>query len=255
MRSVTSNANVSKTVGRRLLSDEISRRILKDFISNAKVKPGELLPSEGRLSSHYQVSKVTTRAAVRSLWENGVISVRNGVGAVVLPRAHEITHGLDRLASIDTFARETGHRVDTIGLVWEQVAACADASRRLRIPIGDPVLLIRRCKVIDDTPAAWIIDSAPMDLINVNEIREQFRGSVLDVLLENDRYGLEYADSEVRPLTCDDAIRGQLPGVNTDVLLYLDTTVVTKQGRPILRGQVWMDPHHFRFSFRRRRFS
>jgi GntR family transcriptional regulator len=231
----------------------MARRILDDFIMSEKVKPGEFLPSEGQLSTLYQVSKVTVRTAIRSLWENGLISVRNGVGALVLPRAHETRHGLDRLASIDTFARETGHRVDTIGLVWEHVSAGADASRKLRIPIGDPVLQVQRCKVVDDSPTAWIIDSAPMDLIDEDELREQFQGSVLDVLLDSDRYELEYADSEVRPLICDDEIKCKLTGVTTDVLLYLDTTVMTRQGRPILWGQVWMDPHHFRFSFRRRR--
>ena len=58
--------------------------------------PGELLPREADLCEHYDVSRVTVRAALRSLWDHGLISVRNGVGAVVLPNAKEVRHGLDR---------------------------------------------------------------------------------------------------------------------------------------------------------------
>ncbi|MGE0008341.1 MAG: GntR family transcriptional regulator [Parvibaculaceae bacterium] len=239
----------------RSLPDEVSRQIVKDFITSEKVAAGELLPSESQLCEIYRVSRSTVRSAIKSLYEYGLISVRNGVGAVVLPRAHEIPHGLDRLASIDTFAIETGHRAGTADLAWDQVPADAEMSRKLRIPVGDPVLMAIRLKLVDDEPAAWVIDHMPRDLIDPDELKRKFRGSVLDVLLEDPTQAVDYADSEVKPWICDEKLARTLNRQEGDAVLYLDTTVVTVKGRPVIWGRIWLDPNHFRFAFRRRRFN
>jgi GntR family transcriptional regulator len=239
----------------RSLPDEVSRQIVKDFITSEKVPAGELLPSESQLCDIYRVSRSTVRSAIKSLYEYGLISVRNGVGAVVLPRAHEIPHGLDRLASIDTFAVETGHRAGTTDLSWDQVPADAEMSRKLRIPVGDPVLVVTRLKLVDDEPAAWVIDHMPRELVDPDDLRRKFRGSVLDVLLEDPAQAVDYADSEVKPWICDDKLAKTLRRIEGDAVLYLDTTVVTVKGRPVIWGRVWLDPNHFRFAFRRRRFN
>jgi DNA-binding GntR family transcriptional regulator len=240
---------------KRSLSDEVSRRIAEDFIANKRVAPGNLLPSESELCEIYKVSRITVRAAIRSLWDHGLISVRNGVGAVVLPRANEVTHGLDRLASIDTFARQAGHTVETGHLTWEETVADADISRKLQIPFGAPVLRVTRSKIVDGVPVAWIIDIAPLSLIDTKAIRKKFKGSVLDVLLEDQQYRLDYADSEVKPCLLDEKTKPILTGNADGLLLHLDTVTMTQDGAPILWGQVWLDPGHFRFSFHRRRFG
>lgn len=246
----------AKTAGgaKRSLSDEVAQRISDDYIMSEKTPAGSLLPSESELCDIYGVSRVTIRAAVRSLWDHGLISVRNGVGAVVLPRAKEVRHGLDRLASIDTFARETGHKVETGHLRWETIAADADISRKLQIPVGAPVLQVKRSKIIDGESVAWIIDTAPLAAIDEKAIRKKFNGSILDVLLTDSGYRIDYADSEVKPCLAKGEVKEVLPGDENGLLLFLDTTTMTIDGLPILWGQVWLDPSHFTFSFHRRRF-
>ncbi len=239
---------------KRSLSDEVAQRISDDYIMSEKTPSGSLLPSESELCDIYGVSRVTIRAAVRSLWDHGLISVRNGVGAVVLPRAREVRHGLDRLASIDTFARETGHKVETGQLQWETTGADADISRKLQIPVGAPVLQVKRSKIIDGIPVAWIIDTAPLAAIDEKMIRKKFNGSILDVLLTDSRYRIDYADSEVKPCLAQGAVKEILPGDENGLLLFLDTTTMTVDGLPLLWGQVWLHPSHFTFSFHRRRF-
>lgn len=239
---------------RRSLSDEVAHQISDDLIMSEKVAPGGLLPSESELCNIYGVSRVTIRAAIRSIWDQGLISVRNGVGAVVLPRAKEVRHGLDRLASIDTFARETGHSVDTGHLVWETVPADADLSRKLQIPVDADVLQVRRSKIVDGEPVAWIIDSSPAALVDEKVLRDRFDGSILDVLLADKRYRIDYADSEVKPCIATGQVKEILPGDKDGLLLFLDTVTMTMDGAPILWGQIWLDPSHFRFAFHRRRF-
>lgn len=215
---------------------------------------GQLLPSESEFCDIYKVSRVTIRAAVRSLWDHGLISVRNGVGAVVLPHAKEVRHGLDRLASIDTFARETGHKIDTGHLQWEDTTADAEISVKLQVPVGAPVLRVKRSKIVDGVPVAWIIDTAPLAVVDEKVLRKKFNGSILDVLMSDGRYRIDYADSEVKPCLARGEIAEILKGDADGLLLFMDTITMTMEGAPILWGQIWLDPTHFRFAFHRRRF-
>src|SRR5215211_2896752 len=93
---------------RRSLVDEVRDLIARDFILSDAVPPGELLPSEKELAVRYGASRVTVRASIRSLHEAGLIKVRHGVGSIVLPRSRALMQGLDRMCSLETFAREAG---------------------------------------------------------------------------------------------------------------------------------------------------
>nr|WMC98926.1 GntR family transcriptional regulator [Aminobacter aminovorans] len=249
-----SHQNVDTASAWRSLSDQVAQRIADDYVVGGRTPPGELLPSEGELCGIYEVSRGTIRAAIRTLWDHGLISVRNGVGAIVLPRAAEVRHGLDRLGSIDTFARETGHNVETGHMRWENVQADAAISRKLQIPVGAPVLQVKRSKIIDGAPSAWIIDTAPLDAVDEQMLRKKFDGSILDVLLSDGQYRIDYADSEVKPCLASGEVKEILSGNEDGLLLFLDTVTVTVEGKPILWGQVWLDPAHFTFAFHRRRF-
>lgn len=253
-RPAGGSGNPGKTTVRRSLSDQVAQRISDEYIMSGRTEAGQLLPSEGDLSNIYKVSRVTIRAAIRSLWDHGLISVRNGVGALVLPRAREVRHGLDRLASIDTFAREIGHKVETGHLQWEDTTADAEISRKLQIPVGAPVLQVKRSKMVNGEPVAWIVDTVPLGGIDEKTLRKQFSGSVLDVFLEDGRYQIDYADSEVKPCLAKGAVKEILKGDADGLLLFLDSIIMTMDGSPILWGQIWLDPTHFRFSFNRRRF-
>jgi len=96
---------------RRALADEASDLIAREYIFSDVVAAGELLPSEAKLAERYGVSRVTTRASLRTLREAGLISIRHGVGSVVLPRSDVLRYGLDRLSSFETFAREAGRDI------------------------------------------------------------------------------------------------------------------------------------------------
>ena len=239
---------------RRSLSDQVAQKISDDYIQSDVVPPGELLPSEAELCEIYGVSRVTVRAALRSLWDHGQISVRNGVGAVVLPRAKGVRHGIDRLASIDTFARETAHKVETGNLEWKTIPADPEMSVKLQVPVNAPVIQVSLSKIFDGKRAAWIIDTVPQSIIDEKSLRKKFNGSILDVLLSDGRLKIDYADSEVKPCRSIGELNKLLPGDPDGLLLFVDTTVMSIEGTPILWGQIWLDPSSFKFSFSRRRF-
>jgi GntR family transcriptional regulator len=139
-------------------------------------------------------------------------------------------------------------------LEWDTILADAEISVKLQIPVGASVLQVKRSKIVDGEPVGWIIDSLPMASIDETSMRKKFSGSVLDVLLTDGNYRIDYADSEVKPCLSKGKVNEILKGDEDGLLLYLDTVIMTMDGSPILWGQIWLDPSHFKFSFNRRRF-
>lgn len=245
-------ANLSRR--KRSLSNEVCERIIHDFIASEKVKPGSLLPSEKELTEKYDVSRVTLRAAVKSLHDRGVVSVRNGVGATVLPQtpaSSAIVHHLDRLASLDKAASDAGKLLDTEDLKWGQGIVTPEISTKLRLPVGDPVYYVQRSKTLNGTKIAWTIDWLPTTIVDLDLLRNEFRGSLLDALLLHSELELNYADLEVAPQILGSEIASHLGTADGGPVLYLDTVVYGAAGQPDIWGQVWVLPEHVRFFIRR----
>jgi DNA-binding GntR family transcriptional regulator len=227
--------------------------IAREYILNDSVPPGSLLPSEKDLSERYGVSRITVRAGLRSLQEAGLVSIRHGVGSRVLPRSHAMTHGLDRLSSLETFAVEAGQLVETTQLEWEEVQAREDLAQRFAVPVGHPLLAIRRVKVIGGSAVGWMLDYIPEGVLPFDVVRQQFEGSILDVLLSHPEAGIEYADAEIKPISLPADIARRLDVKRGSAALFVEAVASTADGHPVELAQAWLLPEHFRFSVRRRR--
>ena len=238
---------------RRKLGDEIRDAILADYIVGGGAAPGDRLPTEAEFCKRYAVSRVTVRAALRSLQEAGLIVVRQGLGSTVLPRSETITSGLDRLCSVETFARAAGSQVDTRQLDIRELDAGGEIARRLAVEPGTRTLRVQRVKLYGGNPVGWIVDYVPVDVLAPTTIRREFAGSVLDVLLAHAEIDVEYSDCEVTPVVLDRELALRLGVKAGAAALYLDEQTCTGQGRVVNWSQAWLLPEHLRFCVRRRR--
>jgi GntR family transcriptional regulator len=238
---------------RRPLAEVLCDSIARELILNNTVPPRGLLPSEKELCDRYGVSRPTVREALLLLQQSGLVAMRHGVGTYVLPRSNALTNGLDRLGSIETFAREAGHEIETEELEFEEVGADTEMAARLQIPMDHPVLVVRRVKSLGGTRVGWIHDHIPEGVLPFELLREEFHGSTLDVILDHPEVGAEYADSEIEPLNLPEDV-AELLGVETGAAaLLVDTVVWTVEGQAVDWGRCWYLPRFFRFSVRRRR--
>lgn len=237
----------------RPLAYDVRDVIARELILSGEVPPGERLPSEHQLSARYGVSRVTVRAALHGLREAGLISVRQGVGATVLPRSAAVVHGADRLGSIDTFAREAGQVVSDVELSAKEVAATEEMAQRLQLSVGDPVVEISRVKCFDDVRVAWVVDYVPAGILPYETLSSELAGSALDVLLAHPEIRVEYADAEHAPVKLPKGIAARLGVKVGTVALFVDTVVWTSDERAADWATVWLLPEHFRFVVRRRR--
>jgi DNA-binding GntR family transcriptional regulator len=238
---------------RRPLADEVRDQILGEFIRSGAVPAGERLPSETELSGLYGVSRVTVRAAIRSLQEAGLVAARQGVGTIAMPQSETILSGIDQLSSIDSFARDLGASVGTEDLELEELVADEELAARLEIRPGTPTLVVRRVKTYAGDRVAWIVDLVPETTLPSEVTREEFRGSVLDVMLAHEELGVEYADCEIVPVALDTEVARQLGVRRGTPALYMDEITRNRDGHPLEWGQAWLLPRHFHFVLRRRR--
>lgn len=235
------------------LSDEVRDSVLADLVLSGEVSAGELLPTEAELCRRYGASRVTVRTALYSLRDAGFIDIQQGRGSTVLPRAHVLSSGLDRLSSLETFAANQGANVSSAHLEAEERALSADEARPLGLAPATIALVIKRVKVYDHDPVAWMIDYVPDGILPFTVIRREFNGSVLDVLLSHRDLAVEYSDCKVDAVPLPAHVAQELQTAPGTPALYLDELTRTKTGTIVNRSIAWLLPEYFNFTIRRRR--
>jgi DNA-binding GntR family transcriptional regulator len=238
---------------RRSLADEIRDLIARELILSGAVRPGELLPSEAELAVRYDASRVTVRASLRSLQEAHFVVNRHGVGTVVLERPIALRQGLDRLASLERFARDVGVTLHPSDVEWDRIPADEQIAEQLEIAVGDPVVAVRRARCLDDAPVAWTVDHVPAALLPAKALRRGFTGSIVDVLLDHPEIGVEYADTEMMAVNLSSELAARLHVKTGTAAQYMELRVCDAHDRPVDFVMAWMLPEHFRFVIRRRR--
>ncbi len=240
--------------GRRRLAEDVRELIEREYLRGAgAVSPGELLPSENVLARRYGVSRVTVRAALQSLQQSGLIASRQGLGAVVLPRSPAIVQGLDRLASLESLARETGVTVGNTELSIRTGTATEEIAAKLEIAAGEPVLEVRRAKLLGEERAAWVEDTLPLSNPLADRIRATVSGSVVDLLLKTPEAMVAYADAELEPVVVGSTMARRLGTRPRSAAMFVEVVLHDVAGTPVAISRAWMRPEFFRFAVRRRR--
>jgi GntR family transcriptional regulator len=153
---------------------------LEELIKSCK--SGDKLPPEAELAQQMGVSRTTLREVLRTFDERGMIVSKHGVGTFVTGSRKLIESGLEILESVDSMAKRFGYQIYMRDLSIRQQAADAAISEQMNIPVGDPVFMITRTRVKDDTILAYLYDAIPAYLIDADDFQKQFAGSVLDYL-------------------------------------------------------------------------
>ncbi len=86
---------------------------LMEQIRSGRYRPGDMLPSEPELTRLFGVSRHTVRAALRSLYEKGLIVSHQGRGSTVQATAVEprYSHACDSIEDVLQYAAATPRRV------------------------------------------------------------------------------------------------------------------------------------------------
>jgi DNA-binding GntR family transcriptional regulator len=100
---------------------------------------------------------------------------------------------------------------------------------------------------------AWFVDSVPDGVLSFKALREEFTGSVLDVLMAHDELGVAYEDANLEPVNLPTAIARRLGVRRNTGALFVDAVTWSIDGTALEWARFWLLPEHFRFSVRRRK--
>lgn len=185
----------AETPKREDLVAQVCGRLRKQLRAG-DISPGTKLPSETELARTMGVSRPTLREATRILAQEGLLSIRHGVGTFVASRTPHLTNALDAMQSLTASIRAAGGEPRVRGLKIDQVAAPREVADVLGLRPRAEVIRIRRIRLMDDRPLGialeYLAPAPPVDLATMHA----FDGSSLYGFLSQ-RLGLNLLRSEV----------------------------------------------------------
>jgi len=230
-------------------AEEALRELLR-----SQYHPGERLPAEPELAAQLGISRSTLREAIRSFEERGLISRRQGVGTFVnaCPDNSIMESGLEFLESVESLARRQGLNVSDRDQRIEEIQASSEVAEKLGVPAGAPVLRIERTKIAQGTAVAYMVDVLPQAILSIDELRQGFKGSVLDLLIERGDPPLSYASAKIIPLNAGRSLSNKLGILPSSPLLLIEETLYATTNEPVGYARNYFVPGFFGFHVNRR---
>ena len=172
---------------------QIEESIRQD-IAAGRLSPGDRLPTEQQLCDLFKVSRMTVRQALQNLISDGVVQRRRGHGPVVA--LSNVVHPLSHFSGFSDTLAAQGIHVTTKVLSLQTLPATGKEAAWLQVREGDPILFLRRLRLVDGTPIALqhtFLPKAVVGPIRAAELEEQ----PLYHLLDRRGFQLESATQKV----------------------------------------------------------
>jgi GntR family transcriptional regulator len=217
----------------------------------ARTPAGQRLPSEPDLAKQLGVSRATLRDAMRTFETQGLVRRRQGSGTFVVGKVQALDSGLEVLESLETMAKRLGLEISLSNLSVDKVVADEDIATNLNLAVGAPLLRVRRVIRADGRPVAYLVDTLPEDVLNLNDMNEDFRGSVLDMLLERGD-SLKTSRANISAIGATAEVAKVLEIQRGDVLLHFYSQLFDKSGKVVDYSLSYFIPGYFHFHVVRR---
>ena len=231
-----------------------SSQRLHDYLRSliAMAKPGDKLPSEPQLARSLGVARATLREAMRTFETQGLLYRRQGSGTYISRPTHVLDSGLEVLESIETLADRTGLEVKMEELKVEVRSANQEESDALGLQPETQVMYVSRVIRAEGHPAAFLIDILPGDVLTLEELKDKFTGSVLDLLLRKGSPALAFSRTEISAESASVEVSRALGIQRGDGLLKFTAYLYDTRGQVVDYSFSYFLPGYFKFHVVRR---
>ena len=213
---------------------------------------GTKLPSEPKLAHQLGVSRATLREAMRTFETRGLLRRQQGVGTFVTRPTHVIESGLEVLESIERQAERIGLPVSMGKLEAGFCRADENVAEQLGVDPGSDVVCVSRVILAEERPVAYLIDNLPPKYFDPQEVRSNFTGSVLDLLLKRGDPPLGSSRCEIAAVAAPPEVARALNIQRGDSLMLFEALLYTKDGIPVDYSFSYFLPGYFKFHVVRR---
>ena len=121
---------------------------IREQVHSGKLERGVQLTGEVEFARELGVSRQTLREATHLLTQEGLLTIRHGVGTFVADTPRYLSSRLDTMHSMSALIREHGGDARVDGLKIRSIAATAEIARALGVPEASPVAEIFRLRLI-----------------------------------------------------------------------------------------------------------
>jgi GntR family transcriptional regulator len=189
---------------------------------------------------------------MRTFEIQGMIRRKQGSGTYVTHPTQVIDSGLEVLESIETMAERIGLKVTLGWLNVVQRPPDEHESQSLDIPPGEDILDVSRVTLAEGRPVAYLIDVLPIDVLSLEDVKSDFNGSVLDLLIERGTPKLAVARTEISAVTATAKVARALEIQRGVGLLCISADIYSSTGRTVERTFSYFIPGYFNFHVVRR---
>jgi GntR family transcriptional regulator len=136
---------------------------IREQIESGHLSCGTRLRGEIEFARELGVSRQTLREATRALTQEGLLTVRHGVGTFVAEDPGHLSSALDTMTSMSALIREKGGEARIEGLKVRRMAATGEIALALAIAENSAVAEITRLRLIGTRPLALAFDYIALD--------------------------------------------------------------------------------------------
>lgn len=220
---------------------QIATRI-EEAIRSGKLPTGARLENEVALSERLGLSRPTVRRAIQDVVDKGLLVRRRGIGTQVVHG--QVTREVEFTSLNEDLLRSDRHPTTAV-LLREVVSADATMADRLTVPVGSPVLHLRRLRGADGAPLAVLENYLPADFVDLGEddlaqygLYQVLRSRGVTMRVARQRIGARRATGDESALL--DIDRG-------GPVLTVDRTAFDNAGRPVEFGHHCYRPDLYSF--------
>jgi GntR family transcriptional regulator len=125
-------------------------------------------------------------------------------------------------------------------------------AKTLELPEGLEILTVSRVILAEGRPAAFLEDNLPLDILSETDVKQNFTGSVLDMLIRRDDIPLASSKCEISAIGAPPEIASALDIQRYDPLLVFSSLLFSTRGRIIDSSFSYFLPGYFHFHIVRR---
>jgi len=217
--------------------------------------PENRLPSEVEMSGKLNISRMSYRAVVKELVQDGFLLVKHGKGTFLVPPLPSISGSIDQLESLGQMIRNGGFNESESQRKVSFKQPDKAIAKTIGLQTGEKAVVIERTRSANNEPISYSINYLPYSLVGHAFEVYDFSGSLFGFLEEHCHLKINCADSEIRvpdeknPITKDaySCLKHK-----SSILLF-EQLHYDEENKPILYSFDYLRSDIFRFRIRRRR--
>jgi len=231
--------------------DRIRAGILS-LIETERLRFGDRLPTEEKLTTLFGVSRPTLREALKLLEQDGVIDVIHGKGRFVAAGAAlSIERPITTFESTSATVHSHGYEATTEVLGFTTIAANGAIAEDLQIAEGDPVFRLERLRRTGKEPLIYSIAWLPRKLLSHAPDLWRLSGSLVEVLGEANHQPVA-STATVTAVSLPDDVIGRYGLQRFGPALFIREICFSDHGDRVLLAENYHRGEFFTFSFLRR---